>query len=157
MLHGGECIYHIVNEYLVYMYVYAYRAISRGRKVANRQYVVIPLAETIRQWWANPRIAKLLRYGFEYQRRDLEYDVQDGKLWLEFLQKGNIILHAKAIAILVRVTHICNIHTGATLHDLAWTFVCDGMEINGRYSPNYSLIPCKILSSYNMSCDDMYI
>ena len=86
--------------------------------MAERQFVVVSLAETIRSWWNHPRVAKLLRYGGEYKRKDLQYDVQDGHLWAEFAADN-------------------------TLHDLAWNFVCDGMEVNGRHAQRYSVTPCK--------------
>ena len=74
------------------MYMYTlYRVISRNRLVANRQFVVIALAETIRTWWNNPKIAELLRYGWNYVPDALQRDVQDGDMWKEFVQNGIVI------------------------------------------------------------------
>ena len=104
-----------ISVYL-YMYIIVYRTISRGRRVANRQFVVTSLAEIVRSWWKHPKIAELLRYGGEYKCRDNQYDVQDGDLWKELM-------------------------AGATVHDLAWGLVNDGIETQGRFSANHSVIP----------------
>ena len=74
------------------LYTIVYRTISRGRHVANRQFVVTSLAEIVRSWWKHPKIAELLRYGGEYKCRDSQYDVQDGDLWKD-LMAGRYISH----------------------------------------------------------------
>ena len=74
MLHSHHCV--------------LYRKISRGRLVAVRDFTVISLAETIRSWWSNPKIAELLRYGYEFKEQEMQYDVQDGDLWKEFIARG---------------------------------------------------------------------
>ena len=91
---------------------------SKKTPVAVKQFVAISLADTVRTWWRHPRIATLLRYGFEYVRTDLQKDVQDGEMWAEFIAT-------------------------ATENDLAWNFVCDPMEVNGRHSRQCSVTPCK--------------
>ena len=65
-----------------------WRKISRGRLMANREFVIISLADTVRTWWSNSKIAELLRYGFEYKEQDQQFDVQDGDLWKEFIARG---------------------------------------------------------------------
>ena len=102
-----------VDSILIYR-----RVQSSGQLVAERQFVVVSLAEIIRSWWNHPRIAKLLRYGWEYDSKDLQYDVQDGDLWAEFAAQH-------------------------TVHDLAWSLCNDGMEVNGAHAQKYSVVHCK--------------
>jgi hypothetical protein len=85
------------------------RLTGAGNLKPCREFCVVVLAEVIREWFADPKVAKLLRYPHRrVPTAGQQCDVYDGVLWAEF-----------------------ETHFGQET-DLAWVFVCDPVETNKR-------------------------
>jgi hypothetical protein len=94
-----------------------------GKPKPAREFCAVVLADVIREWFADKRIAKLLRYPTKRQPTPGEQkDVFDGKLWLEFEAKFG------------------------SPTDLAWALVCDPVDTNKR--KKHSVTPRKFSVKY---------